>query len=657
MCGIAGFVNIKASRDEQLAWIKGATEALQHRGPDDEGYWLNGPAVLGHRRLSIIDLERGHQPMVDEENNAAVVFNGEIYNFQDLRSRLETKGFQFKTRSDTEVLLKSYLDQGFDCLHSFEGMFAFAIWDSRTCTLFAARDRMGKKPFYYTLRNGVFAFASELSAFQNLPFLKLEVDRMSLARFLSYEYVPTPHTIYKDVFKLRPGHFLTFSRGEVRTIKYWDLPLPNPETNLTEEECCEKVRFLLGRAIKRRLVSDVPLGVFLSGGIDSSSIVALMAEQVPANSIRTFSIGFSEPSYNESPYARFVARILGTDHHQEILSAFQAGDLLPSIVARQDEPMADPSIIPTFLLSQLARSQVTVALSGDEGDELFGGYENFKVFKFADYYLKLPKFLRRSFLEPLLRLFPVSNSYVSPGKWLQQFFAGIECPHWLRTQVWQGAFTSQLQQALWLDKEKVSLEPENIYAETLNLYNNFSANEPLDRIFYLFARQFLLDRVLVKVDRASMMNSLEVRAPFLDKDLIEFAFPLPSRLKIKGVTTKYLLKQAMKDHLPKSIRNRKKKGFMIPTSLYLQKNLRDLVEDMLGETSLKRQGLFRPEVVKRLWAEHDSGKRDYRRELWTLLVLQLWLHSHKASLTGSNNTVTHRSPPGEKCSNLCVANG
>jgi asparagine synthase (glutamine-hydrolysing) len=240
---------------------------------------------------------------------------------------------------------------------------------------------------------------------------------------------------------------------------------------------------------------------------------------------------------------------------------------------------------------------------------------------------------------------------------LQQLFAGIECPHWLRTQVWQGAFTSDLQQALWGDGENTSLDMETLYAETLNLYNSFPAKEPLDRIFYLFARQFLLDRVLVKVDRASMMNSLEVRAPFLDKDLIEFVFPLPSRLKIKGVTAKYLLKQAMKDYLPKSIRNRKKKGFIIPTSLYLQKNLRDLVEDMLGESSLKRQALFRPEVVKRLRAEHNSGKRDYRRELWALLVLQLWLNSHKASITDSNNGVNLRSPPGETCSDLYTANG
>lgn len=337
----------------------------------------------------------------------------------------------------------------------------------------------------------------------------------------------------------------------------------------------------------------------------------------------------SEPSYDESPYARFVARTLGTDHHEDILSAFQAGDLLPSIVARQDEPMADPSIIPTFLLSQLARSKVTVALSGDGGDELFGGYENFMVFKFADYYLKLPAVLRRTFLEPVLRRLPVSKGYVSPGKWLQQFFAGMESPHWLRTQIWQGAFTSQLQQALWLDGEKVSLEPESIYAETLHLYNTFPAKEPLDRIFYLFSRQFLLDRVLVKVDRASMMNSLEVRAPFLDKDVIEFVFPLPSRMKIRGTTAKYLLKRAMKDYLPRSIRNRKKRGFMIPTSLYLQNTLRDLVEDMLGETRIKRQALFRLEVVNRLRAEHDSGKWDYRRELWTLLVMQLWLHQHK----------------------------
>jgi asparagine synthase (glutamine-hydrolysing) len=632
MCGIAGFINVKGTRADRLGWIKSMTDVLRHRGPDDEGFWLDGPAVLGHRRLSIIDLTGGHQPMVDEANRAAVVFNGEIYNFMELRSRLQARGVQFRTRSDTEVLLKSYLAHGSDCLQDFEGMFAFALWDRQTRTLFAARDRMGKKPFYYTLQNGVFAFASELSAFRRLPGLRLEVDRMSLARYLAYEYVPTPHTIYRGVHKLRPGHFLTFSRGEVRVARYWDLPVPGREVNLSPEACCEHLRFLLGRAVKRRLVSDVPLGVFLSGGIDSSTTVALMAAQMPANAVKTFTVGFSEPSYDESPHARFMARTLGTDHHEEILSALQAGELLPGIVARQDEPMADPSIIPTFLLSRLTRRQVTVALSGDGGDELFGGYENLVVFKYADYYLKLPAPLRRTLLEPWLRRLPSSGGLTSPGKWVRQFLAGMAAPRWLRAQIWQGAFTPDMQQALWLDPPRDALEVERLYAETLDLYKNFPAKEPLDRIFYLYARQFLLDRVLVKVDRASMMHSLEVRAPFLDKDVMEFVFPLPSRLKIRGVATKYLLKRAMKDYLPPRIRHRKKMGFMLPIGRYLQETFRELLEEMLGEARLKRQGLFRPDLIKRLREEHASGKADHRRELWTLLVLQLWLYQHNVSV-------------------------
>jgi len=632
MCGIGGFIYSEATEEQQKAWLAAMTESMRHRGPDGEGIWVEPPAALGHRRLSIIDLAGGSQPMMDVSDRAVVVFNGEIYNFREIREDLEAKGFRFKTRSDTEVLLNAYLDRGPGCLDSFEGMFAFAIWDRERQTLFAARDRMGKKPFYYTLQGGIFAFASELSAFSRLPFLKLEVDRRSVARFLACEYVPTPDSIYRGVFKLRPGHYLTLSNGEVKTNSYWRIPLPGGEPIMPEAECCERLRFLLGRAVKRRLVSDVPLGVFLSGGIDSSSIVAFMSEQVPAHDIKTFSIGFTEPSYDESQYARFVARLFGTDHHEEILSAVTAGDLLPTIVERQDEPMADPSVVPTFLLSQMTRKTVTVALGGDGGDELFAGYEYFAGMKWADIYRLIPRSARRDVAEPIVRSLPVSTAYVSPRHAATKFLAGAEAPPWLRTQIWLEACSQQLQQSLWVDPPECVEGPNGLYSETRSLYQSFPAHEPMNRVLYLFARQYLLDYILVKVDRCSMMHSLEVRAPYLDRDLLEFVFRLPARMKIRRMTRKHILKKAMKGRLPARIIRRKKRGFLIPTALWIKETLAPLTEELLGETHLKRQGLFRPEVVRRLLDEHNSGRADHRKELWTMLILQLWLHHNRSSI-------------------------
>lgn len=632
MCGIAGFVNSEGTEELQTLWINRMMDAIRHRGPDGGGAYVKPPVVLGHRRLSIIDLEAGWQPMVDDSTGSVIVFNGEIYNFREIRSDLEKRGFSFKTRSDTEVLLKAYICYGSDCLAIFEGMFAFVIWDTKTQTLFAARDRFGKKPFYYTLQSNVFVFASELSSFKDLPFVKLEVDKRSIAQYLTYEYVPTPNTIYRNVSKLKPGHFLTFRKGLIGTNCYWDLPVPSKKTILSEEECCERIRHLLSRAIKRRLVSDVPLGVFLSGGIDSSAVVALMSEHVTGPEIKTFSIGFSESSYDESPYSRLVATRFGTDHYEETLSAIDAGSLLPKIVSRQDEPMSDPSMVPTFLLSQITRKKVTVALGGDGGDELFAGYEYYTGSILADYYLKLPKVLRDGVLKPFCSLLPLSTGYVSPRHVAEKFIRGVDAPQWLRSQIWVGAFSQEFERELWKDFPFSASDSEGLYKETKELFENFKAANSLDKVFYLFARQYLLDYILVKVDRCSMMHALEVRAPFLDKDVAEFVFSLPSRMKIKKFNRKYLLKKALKNHLPPSILHRKKRGFLIPTALWLKQNLRPLVEETLGASNLKKQGLFKPKVVEDMISKHNDGKVDYRKELWTLLVLQLWLKSNPASI-------------------------
>lgn len=357
-----------------------------------------------------------------------------------------------------------------------------------------------------------------------------------------------------------------------------------------------------------------------------------MSQVVPPREINTFSIGFKEKSYDESPYARLVARALGTNHHEEILSATQAGELLPHIVSRLDEPMADPSIVPTYLLSEVTRRRVTVALGGDGGDELFGGYEYFPAFQLAEHYLKIPKALREFGLEPLARLLPISTGYVSPRHVVAKFLSGLHAPPWLRAQMWVGAISPDLQGALWRAPMPEALQAENLYAETKALYQGFPAQESISRVFYLFARQYLLDYILVKVDRCAMMHALEVRAPFLDTALMEFVYRLPYHMKIRYGKRKYLLKRAFRDLLPREILTRKKRGFLIPTALWLKGLLRPLVEELLGERWLRQQGLFKPEVVRRWLKEHEAGMADHRKELWTLLILQLWLHHHKCSI-------------------------
>lgn len=634
MCGIAGFVwpNHAALPPEatRLGWLAAMTGTLAHRGPDGEGLVLEGPAALGHRRLSIIDLAAGSQPMEDADGRAVVTFNGEIYNYRELKARYAARGFRFRTHSDTEVILAAWLLDGPAGLDALEGMFAFALWDKATHTLFAARDRFGKKPLYYTVQDGVLAFASELSALAKLPGLRLRTPVSALMRFAAYEYVPTPETIYKDVWKLKPGHSLLFRDGRLTTAPYWDMPLPGPEPEASEEELCDRLRLLLAQAVKRRLMADVPLGVFLSGGIDSSTVAALTAGMV--SRIKTFSIGFSEASYDESRYARLVASRFATDHHERILSADACGSLLPGIVARFDEPMADPSIVPTFLLSQVTRENVTVALGGDGPDELFYGYEYYPAFRLAAGYDRLPPFLRHRVIEPLAGLLPHSAGYVNPRFVADTFLAGATAPQWLRVQTWLSAFTAEAQAHLWQHPAPGLLAPENLFAPTRRLFEAYPADDPLARVGYAFARQYMLDYILVKVDRCSMMHSLEVRAPFLDRDVAEFVCRLPSRYKLRGAKRKYLLKKAVAGLLPKAILGRGKRGFLIPVASWLRGQLRPQVDALLGPKHLREQGVFNPEEVGRLVAEHVGGAADHRKKLWTLLVLQLWLASHKPEI-------------------------
>lgn len=632
MCGIAGICQVDASplTPEAGQWVKAMTDRMSHRGPDGEGQWSNGPVCLGHRRLSIIDLSGGGQPMHSADGQMTVTFNGEIYNYAELKEQLTALGGQFQTSSDTEVILEGYRIWGPDCLARFDGMFAFALWDNQQRRLFCARDRFGKKPFFYTVQHGRLYFASELTGIEQLHHLSLTMNPQAVMRYLAYEYVPTPHSVYTEVQSLPPSHMLLLQDGNLSISRYWDMPTPDESDKRSDNELCEDLRFLLSRAVRRRMVSDVPLGVFLSGGIDSSIVAGLMARQ-SSTAIKTFSIGFSEASYDESRYARIVAKAFATDHHERVLSAEECADTLPGIISRMDVPMADASVAPTWLLSGVTREKVTVALGGDGADELWAGYEHYIGFKVAQWYNAAPAALRKGIIEPLAQLLPSSAGYINPRLAVATFLRAAHAPAWQRVQTMLTAFTPDMQESILDSAFKAQqpgfLAPEVLYAPTREHYEHWqpqNAATPLARAFHVYARQFMLDDILVKVDRCSMLHSLEVRAPFLDKDAAEFAARLPVSKKLHGFKRKWLLKKAFAELLPDEILYRNKRGFQIPVAQWLRGRMRPLMEDLLSESTLKAQGIFNHQAVRALMDEHVSGRADLRKPLWTLLVFQLW---------------------------------
>ncbi len=647
MCGIAGFLQLshESLPEQSLTWLKSMTDAMDYRGPDGDGYFIENQVALGHRRLSIIDLGAGAQPMhnysqTNEIGDLCVTFNGEIYNFQELRRTLQEKGFTFRTNSDTEVILYSWLAYGADCVKHFEGMFAFALWDKKQKILFCARDRFGKKPFYYTLQQGRCIFASELTSLSKFPHLSLSVHPRTLMRFLAYEYVPTPQSIYEEVHKLPPAHSLLIQEGKVLLQRYWDIPCPeNTATHQrSEEDLGEELYSLLSQAVKRRMVSDVPLGVFLSGGIDSSIVTGLMAEH--SSNIKSFSIGFKESSYDESKYARLVSNYYGTNHYEHILSADDCANILPHVASRLDEPMADASIAPTYLLSQATRKEVTVALGGDGADELFAGYEHFIGFQVAEQYATWPHWLRKGLIEKITPHLPASAGYINLRLATATFLQGAYAPPWQRVQSLLTSFSVDMQKDLWNPELYAShsdfLTNDQLFAPTKELFNHWPASSGasnLDRAFYVYARQFMLDDILTKIDRCSMLNSLEVRSPFLDTLGAEFISKLPVGYKLNKFRRKYLLKKAFSKLLPREILTRNKRGFQIPVAEWLRTSLRPLVEELLGEQYLLRQGIFRTTAVRKLVDAHMSGKEDLRKPLWTLLVLQLWWKAHAPKIT------------------------
>lgn len=631
MCGIAGMA-YTGGRPVERGVLEAMTSALSHRGPDDWGLKVdNGgggrlSVGLGHRRLSILDLSPlGRQPMCNEDGTVWVTFNGEIYNFKEIRSDLESRGHVFNSGTDTEVIVHGFEEFGPDIVKRFNGMFAFAVWDSRNGKLWLCRDRFGKKPLFYAgMREGLI-FGSELKSLIAHPDFETRIDPRSLSRFLQYEYVPAPHCIFEGAKKLLPGHILEFDGDSEKIRPYWSVSFNSNygPTPAGEREASERLEELLGASVRRRLVSDVPLGVFLSGGIDSSTVVAMMSEFVPASEIKTFAIGFTEQSFDESAYARVVADAFGTDHHERILTAGRMVDLVPSIWDLLDEPMADPSIIPTYMLSKFTREHVTVALGGDGGDEIFAGYDPFAAQVFSRRIGRMPRGLN-TFLRGVAGLLPASERNMSFDFKIKQFLKGLEYKGIERHQAWLGAYLPD-EQARLLHKDVIAgLSGFDPFGDVRDSVAGKFFRDEVDALVYFYLRFYMAGHILVKVDMASMAHALEVRAPFLDPDLVEFVNHLPSRFKLNGLKRKYLLKKMVKDKLPPEIFGRGKKGFGIPLAKWLKEDLRPLMLDTFSESRLKAGGLFDPAEVMRLLNEHLSGKKDNRKQLWTLLCFEMW---------------------------------
>ena len=621
MCGIAGVAGPGAEHRGEL--VGRMLDAIVHRGPD-EGRQASWPgATLGIRRLSIIDLAGGSQPISNETGDVHVVFNGEIYDYRRHRDALIERGHTFATHTDTEVLVHRWELMGERFLDGLNGMWGLALYDQRDGRVVLARDRFGKKPLYWRLANGLLHFASELKCLLVDPSLERRVDVAALRSYLMFECVPSPQTILTGVHKLPPGHLLTFVDGRVSLTRYWDVGFLPTEKPPTRGEAVEILQAHLDRAVRTRLVADVPVGVFLSGGIDSSTIAWHAARQHPG--VKTFSVGFAEKSFDESVHARAVAQLVGSAHQEERLSPTAALDLLPRVVDTLDEPFGDASIIPTMLLSAFTRRQVKVALGGDGGDEVFLGYPTYAAHRRAGLYAKLPEAVRGA-VAAGVEFLPVSFENVSFDFKVRRFVSGIDYSPEVRNAIWLGSFTPERAASVLSRDARAALPADTDGTEHLGaLLAEARIKHPLEAIQYLDMKMYMSDDILVKVDRASMACSLEVRAPLLDYELVDFVTRLPVSYKLDGLTGKAILKRAMEGRLPDAIRLRPKKGFGIPVAHWIRDELSGPVRAALDPERLRREGYFDPAEVQRYLSEHQQGRRDHRKVLWTLFMFQSWL--------------------------------
>jgi len=623
MCGIAGIVGGAPGRDTLDAMLA----SLEHRGPDDRGAFAGDGVALGMTRLSIIDLVTGQQPMSSDDGAARIVFNGEIYNFRAVRAELQAGGHRFRTQSDTEVILRAWEADGERCVERLRGMFAFAIWDARRRRLFLARDRLGKKPLYYWRGGGALVFASEIKALLCHPGPGRAVDWPALHHYLAYGYTPAGRSAFAGIMKLPPGHTATLDGDTFTARRYWSLPAAVSPIRLAPAELAQRLRDEIREAVRLRLESDVPLGAFLSGGVDSSVVVASMRE-VTSGRLTTFSIGFgaAAASHDELPYARQVAERFGTEHHEEILEP-KAAELAPLIVRSFDEPFADSSAIATYAVAAATARHVKVALSGIGGDETFAGYPRYLGVRVSEAWTRLPRWLRRPAGAAAAGL--LSESYTSRNlrDWVVRFAAGAERPLPERYFGWTRFFDGPALDALATPALSAHLtgDPD---ADGRAAWATRSGGDAVDGAFRIDLATYLPGDLLVMADRMSMAHSLELRGPFCDHRLIETSLAIAPSVKLPGFRLKGLLKAAYADVLPPAVLTHRKQGFMIPLAGWLRTDLRPLLDDLLSPEQVRARGLFRVEAVERLKAEHAAGRRSHADRLWTLMMAELWLREY-----------------------------
>lgn len=621
MCGITGFVH-NGARATDRSILERMNAALVHRGPDDDGFYLDDSAALAMRRLSIIDVAGGKQPIHNRDRTKWIVFNGEIYNFQQLREDLERRGHEFYTQSDTETVIHLYDQYGQACLEHLRGMFAFAIWDTAEKSLFLARDRVGKKPLLYSLLpNGDLIFGSEFKAVLEHPSVSRDVDREAIDSYLSYLCVPAPITAFQSIRKLEPGHWLTWKDGVIETKRYWQ-PDFSRKIKISESEAIEETTRLLREATEMRLISEVPLGAFLSGGVDSSIVVALMA-RASEKPVKTFSIGFEEQDYSELKYARRVAEHVGADYNEFIVKP-NALDVLPLLVDHYGEPYADSSAIPTYYVAKETRSHVTVALNGDGGDESFAGYERYAAMKLAERYRRIPELVRKPFIERALSLLPSSELKRSRVRDAKRFIRAASLPTTERYFRWITAFDHSAKSEIYTSEFAADVSRLRASGSVDRWFAAANGSGVLDAALLADQMTYLPNDLLVKVDIATMANSLEARSPFLDHKVIEFAASLPAGMKMRGFQTKSLLKKVAARLVPREVVYRRKMGFGVPIGKWFREEMKGFVREvLLSERSLTR-GIIKPAVLRQYVEEHTSAKRDHSFQLWAFLMLELW---------------------------------
>ncbi len=626
MCGICGILNTRSEGNIKEEIIRNMCSVLKHRGPDDEGIYLGWGKDgrknigLGIRRLAIIDLDTGHQPIHNEDRTIWIVCNGEIYNFRELRKDLEIKGHCFYTNSDVEVIVHLYEEYGPKCLQFLRGMFALAVWDDTKKSLLLARDRIGQKPLCYTEVDNKLVFASEIKSILQVKQIPREVNIEAIHNYLTYQYVPSPLTAFKGIFKLPPAHYLLWENGKISIEQYWSLNAVN-KIKMSEDEYCSRLRDLFEESVKLRLVSDVPLGAFLSGGLDSSIVVGVMSKLMK-EPVKTFSIGFREEKYNELNYARIVANHFKTDHHEYIVKP-DALDVLPKLIWHYNEPFADSSALPTYYVAKMTSQDVTVALNGDGGDESFAGYPRYKAVKLAKYYEKFPQCIR-DMINGIVRKIPYSPEQKTMLRRFRRFAESMNYSPERRYIRWISIFDNERKKDLYTPFFKEAVQGIDAFSYAENYYNNSKYSDFLDSTLFVDIMTYLPGDLLVKMDIASMANSLEARSPFLDHKFMEFAASIPANLKLKGLSSKYILKKAFSELVPAPILKRKKMGFGVPISHWFRNELKEyLHDDLLSRRCLER-GYFQTKYLKLIIDEHTSGRYDHGYRLWALLNLELW---------------------------------